>query len=327
MALSLIRGAAVVLALACAVDASAEGGNAGVRLVEVADPVSHHPMKAAVFYPTLDRPEITRLGPLEIGARKDAAIRPGRHPVVVLSHGNGGGMFSHHDTAAFLARHGYVVAAIEHSGDNFRDASGQGSDRVLVGRNLQLSALLDGLLRGGLSESIDAAKVGVAGFSAGGYTALLMVGAQPRFQLLTAYCAQYPKSVLCIGGGTVRLSSPPLAPKVDARVRAAFVMSPVGAFFDRQGLTSISAPVWIYAAGADSLLPPEVHARKLRMEIPKLAGYTEVPDAEHFVFLAPCSPPMAQATPALCVDKPGVDRRAVHEALNDAMLRFFDAQL
>lgn len=325
MVLQLIQ--VVLAALLLAGVAEAAETSAGVRMVEIEDPVSHRSMKAAVFYPTPDRAEATRFGPLEIGAKKDAPVGAGRHPVVLLSHGNGGGMFSHHDTATFLARHGYLVAAIEHPGDNFRDESGQGSDRVLVGRNLQLSALLDGLLRGSLSASIDAARVGAAGFSAGGYTALLLVGAQPRFHLLSAYCARYPNSVLCAGGGTVRLSSPPLEAKADTRVRAAFVMSPVATFFDRQSLASISVPVRLYAAGADSVLPPDVHARKIRIEIPTLAGYTEVPDADHFVFLSPCSLPMAQATPALCLDKPGIDRRAVHETLNKEMLRFFDAQL
>lgn len=317
----------VLAALLLSGAAGAAETAAGVRLVEVEDPVSHRPMKAAVFFPTLDAAETTRLGPLEIGARKDAAVSPGRHPVILFSHGNGGGMFSHHDTAAFLSRHGYVVAAIEHPGDNHRDESGQGSDRVLVGRNWQLSALLDGLLRGPLSESVDAARVGAAGFSAGGYTALLMVGAQPRFQLLPAFCAQQPRSVLCIGGGTVRLASPPLSAKADARVRAVFAMSPVAAFFDRQSLASIVAPVRMYAATADTVLPPDVHARRLKAEIPTLAGYSEVPGADHFVFLAPCSPPMRSATPALCTDKPGIDRRAVHEELHKDMLQFFDAQL
>jgi len=301
--------------------------NAGVRMIEVEDPVSHKPMKAAVFYPTLDGAETTRLGLLEIGAKKDATVSLGRHPVILLSHGNGGGMFSHHDTAEFLARHGYLVAAIEHPGDNFRDDSGLGSDRVLVGRNLQLSALLDGLLRGSTAESVDATRVGVAGFSAGGYTALTMVGAQPRFELLRPFCGQHPESVLCAGGGTIRLSSPPLAAKVDARVRAAFVMSPVAAFFDRHGLSSVAMPVWLYAAGADAVLPPDDNARRIRSEIPALAGYTEIPEAGHFVFLAPCSPKMQSATPALCLDKPGIDRRAVHEELNGEMLRFFNGHL
>lgn len=309
--------------------AVAEEHGVGVRLLELDDPVSQRPMKAAVFYPSSDRSESMRLGPLEIGAKKDAKVSSGRHPVVLFSHGNGGSMFSHHDTAEYLARHGYIVAAIEHPGDNFRDESGQGSDRVMVGRNLQLSELLNSLLRTGsaVSEFVDTGKIGVAGFSAGGYTALLMVGAQPRFELLAPYCRQYPKSVLCAGEGSVRLSSPPLAVQADSRIRAAFVMSPVAVFFDRQSLGEISVPVYLYAAEGDTVLPPDMHARRIRAEVRTLTGYTEVPGADHFVFLSPCSPQMERATPALCKDKPDIDRRRIHEALNRDMLRFFEGQL
>jgi predicted dienelactone hydrolase len=116
---------------------------AGVGMVELIDPVSQQTMRAAIFYPTVDAVSVTRLGPLEILAKRDAAVSSGRFPLVLLSHGNGGSMFSHHDMAVSLAHHGFVVAAVEHPGDNFKDESGQGSDRVWIGRQQQLTALLD----------------------------------------------------------------------------------------------------------------------------------------------------------------------------------------
>jgi predicted dienelactone hydrolase len=308
--------------------AHADVPSAGLGMVQMEDPVTQKPMKAAIFYPADGRPGITKMGPLEIAAERDAPVRSGRHPLVLLSHGNGASMFSHHDTATFLASQGYLVAAIEHPGDNFRDDSGLGTDRVLVGRNLQLSALLDMLLtRSAFATSIDPAKVGVAGFSAGGYTSLLMVGAKPKFELLKPYCERLPQSVLCLGGGSVRLSSPPLAAKGDARVRAAFVMSPVAAFFDRDSLASVSAPVHLYAAGGDTVLPVQDNAHRIRDNLPARAQYTEIAGAGHFVFLAPCTSAMKSATPALCADPPGVDRQAVHDAINKHALVFFNAQL
>jgi len=243
----------------------------------------------------------------------------------LLSHGSGGTMFSHQDTAAFLAKRGFIVAAIEHPGDNFRDESGLGTDRVLVGRSMQLSTLLDSLLsQAPFSTSIDSTKIGVAGFSAGGYTALVMVGANPKFSRLKAYCALYPKSILCSGGGTVSVSSPPLAPKADERIRAAFVMSPVAAFFDHESLSRITVPIELYAANGDSVLPIQDNARWVRDNVPTLVKYTEVPDADHFVFLSPCTPQMESIMPSLCLDHPGIDRRAIHESVNSDMLRFFN---
>lgn len=318
----------LALALHLPAWAAQEGLNAGVRLFEFNDPVSGRPARAAVFFPTHDAAQDMNVGPLEIKAKKDAALEPGRHPLLLLSHGSGGSLFGHHDIATFLARHGYFVAAIEHPGDNFRDESGLGSDRVLVGRNLQLSALLDALLgHSSYGARIDAGRIGVAGFSAGGYTVLLMIGARPDFSQLKPYCARNPQSVLCSGGGKVNISSPPLIPRPDLRVRAAFVMNPVAAYFSAKELSSISRPVAIWASEADAILPVGENARWLRDHLPVPAKYEEIPKAGHFVFLAPCNAAMEISSPALCIDPPGVDRAAVHDALRHAMVDFFDKHL
>ena len=310
------------------VGATEPPGGAGFRLIQLPDPVTQQPMQAAVFYPAAPTSETTRMGAVVVSAVKDAAPRGVRHPLVLLSHGNGAGRFSHHDTATFLARHGYVVAAIEHPGDNFRDSSGVGTDRVLMGRALQLSALLDFLLQAPASAGlIDSRRVGVAGFSAGGYSALLLMGAKPKFELLGAYCKALPTSVLCAGGAKVSLSSPPLIAKTDDRVRAAFVMSPPGAFFDRESLSQVSKPVSLYAAGADSVLPVKENAIKVKELLPSLARYTEIPGADHFVFLAPCTSEMRGVAPALCTDPQGVNRAAVHDNVNRDALMFFQEQL
>jgi predicted dienelactone hydrolase len=165
--------------------------------------------------------------------------------------------------------------------------------------------------------------VGIAGFSAGGYTAHLTVGAKPDFSRLKPYCARHPDSVLCSGRGDVRISSPPVVLKSDVRIRAAFAMSPVAVFLDPTSLSTISVPVGIYAAGDDSVLPVQDNARWLRDRLPGLVDYKEIAGADHFVFLTPCSKAMGSATPDLCVDRPGVDRYAIHETLNGDMFRFF----
>ncbi len=297
---------------------------AGFRFTQLSDPVGNKPMKAAVFYPANATSSRTKVGPVEIMAEENAPLHQGRYPLVLISHGNGGSLFSHHDTATFLAQNGFVAVAIEHPGDNFRDSSGLGTDRVLIGRNLQLSTLLDHLLaHADFSSVIDPTRIGAAGFSAGGYTALLMVGAKPKFALLKAYCQRQPKSVLCLGGGSVHLSSPALMPKADPRVRAAFVMSPVGAFFDSESLSPVSVPVYVYAATADEVLPVQENAAKVKIGLRTVAQYVEVPNAGHFVFLAPCSTEMQAIAPMICRDPADVDRRAVHELLNREMATFF----
>lgn len=55
--------------------------NAGFRIIDIEDPVSRKPMRAAVVFPTEDRADVTKIGPLEIPATKDATVQRGRHPL------------------------------------------------------------------------------------------------------------------------------------------------------------------------------------------------------------------------------------------------------
>lgn len=308
--------------------AYSNGLGAGFEFTQTLDPISQKSMKAAIFFPTNDLGGPTDIGRISIAATQNAPISPGRHPLILLSHGNGGGMFSHQDMAIFLAKQGYVVVAVEHPGDNYHEDSGSGTDRVLIGRGLQLMAWLDFLLSNPkFSTSIDSSRIGVAGFSAGGYTALITVGAKPNFSSLLLYCQEDPRSPICVGNGRVQLSSPPLVSKADPRVRAAFIMSPPAGYFNQQSLAKISVPIYLYAAANDSVLPIKYNASILKKEIPSIVAYSEVPNADHFVFLSPCSASMKAIAPALCTDPPGVDRQAIHARINHDAVAFFNNHL
>ena len=159
------------------------------------DPVKGSFMRVVLFFPPL-RPLMQtpiRLGPWwgEVGSSE--AISFGRHPVVFISHGEAGSRFGHHDLAVALARAGFIVCALEHPGDNYADQTGVGTERALLGRAWQVSAAIDALLADPLfGPSIDSSRIGVAGFSAGGYTSLLLLGARPDFTRWSGYCQRHP---------------------------------------------------------------------------------------------------------------------------------------
>src|SRR3546814_7848696 len=85
---------------------------------------------------------------------------------------------------------------------------------------------------------VDADRIGVAGFSAGGYTSLLVVGAEPRFDRFLSYCERHPGDagtcglVEQLGDGakdavaTLQAEFARLGRTSDPRVKAAFVMAP-----------------------------------------------------------------------------------------------------
>jgi len=318
-----------VCLLVCALSVSAQpAAGVGFRFMQVpasSDSAAAPAMKAVLFYPAAVPTGTATLGPLEIDAQSEVPPAEGRWPLVVISHGTGASMFSHHDSAAALARAGFMVAAIEHPGDNFRDRRAQGSDLTYAGRTLHVRQLLDHLTtQPALAARIDMERVGVFGFSAGGYTALMLAGAEADFSRLPDFCQSQPEAVFCAAGGQMRRSSPPLQPQPDTRIDAAFVIAPLGQpLFSEQALAAVKTPVYLYSAAADSSLPADNHARYVRNHLGNLAGETELIAGDHFVFLAPCSDKLAEQAPVLCQDDEGVDRRAIHQQMNRQAVAFF----
>ena len=311
--------------------ARADTYGAGFLDLTLTDPVEGGPMPAIVFFPTKTDGGPTQVGPFTIAARRGAAPAPGPLPLIVHSHGTGGSMHGHHDTLAALARAGFVAAAVEHPRDNFKDTSGFGTDLQLIGRPHHIVALIDGVLANAtVGPLIDKARIGMAGFSAGGYTTLLIAGAVPDFSLREAYRRAVPNDPLrkrAEAAGTQR-RKPDLQFVSDPRVRAIFVMAPaLGYVFDKAGLAKVEVPVRLYRPAADEVLVHPWNAERIAQMLPRPPEYQVIDRAGHYVFLAPCPMLLALRIPAICKDPPGVDRAAIHARLNAEMIEFFGRTL
>lgn len=295
---------------------------AGLKRLTVTNPMGGAAIQTGIWYPTTAPASPVRLRPFDLDVAMDGAPEAGAHPLVVISHGSGGTNLAHHDTAVYLARRGFVVAT--HPGDSFRDTSGYGTDLQFIGRPRHVTAVLDHSMFGPVT---DKTKVGVAGFSAGGYTALVLVGGEPDFTKLVGYCREHPDHRwIC------QRVRPNAAPPVvsdwsllhDGRIKSAIVMAPaLGPAFDRRGLASVIVPIRLYRAEADEVLPHPYYAEHVRLMLLRAPEYVVVPAAGHYVFLAPCSPTLKQSAPEICVDPPGVDRAAFHARLNAEIEDFF----
>jgi predicted dienelactone hydrolase len=310
----------------------------GIAAIKVADPVNGGSMPGFVFYPSAQASSMaTAIGPYAVDAAFGAPALPGAKPLVVISHGHGGSDLGHHDLATYLARHGFIVATFEHPKDNFHDVSGTANATVLAGRAVQVRATISTLLADPRwKKQIDPTRIGVAGFSAGGYTSLLVVGAQPRFDRFIGYCQRHPDDAdTC---SLVKKLSPKATadhlaavqndmhrwgPTDDPRVKAAFVMAPLSLVFDKAGAAAIDRPVDLWYGQHDHVLLPADNAAHLAPLVRTLTRVTVVPNADHWVFLAPCSPELAKEAKTICSDPPGVDRVKVHARLNADALAFF----
>lgn len=300
----------------------------GLGSITLPDPVDGQSMQGMVFYPSGQPTGKTVVGSVAVDGLRDAPPEPGRHALIVLSHGNSGSMLGHHDLASSLARAGYIVAALTHPGDNFRDQDRVGTGEVFLGRPRQMSALISAVLADPTFGSlVDESRVGAAGFSMGGYTVLILAGAQPNFQLVDSYCAKPSALEFCANRKAIREIVAADGSLADKRVRAVVSMAPMDAFFDTFGLAKLRCPVLLIGAENDHLGLGLDNTPMFRDAMPPVSEYMLLPKAGHFVFLAPCSQGQAVALPQLCVDPEGVDRVGIHREINSRVIRFFDRTL
>lgn len=300
----------------------------GFQVVSVVGP-GGTPMAAGIWYPTRSRPMPTILLQFNLlSVAKDAPVEGSALPLVLVSHGNGGGLGSHVDLALALAERGFVVVAPMHAGDNFADQSAVSTSRWLPDRTRQLRAVLDHMLQLWPDRArIDAQRIGVFGFSAGAFTALTAIGAEPDLRRVATHCNATPEFVCKLLG---ELKSPLLDPAAapapsefarDDRVKAAVLVAPgLGFAFPASGLASIGGPVQVWSGQADTNVPTASNAKPISEALGSRAEWREVAGASHFAFLAPCrlfGPPM------FCSDADGFDRESVHRAMNRAIGEFF----
>jgi predicted dienelactone hydrolase len=167
----------------------------GFATIEIHDPVNGGSMPGYVFYPSAKAKGATWRGSYELDATADATAIDGAKPLVMISHGHGGSDLGHHDLATYLASHGYIVAAITHPKDNFRDSSGDGHAVVQVGRPIQISAAITYLLQSPRWKPlIDPNRIGVAGFR--------NCRRRPRNTAAPSNNRSMPCRAVCTGGET-----------------------------------------------------------------------------------------------------------------------------
>jgi predicted dienelactone hydrolase len=312
--LSRLLAALMALALS-AVPAAAT--TIGFQRITVPDSDAR-PREVGLWYPSDGTAAPAPLGPYRQTVAVDGTVAGRQLPLVVVLHGVQGSFANHYDTALALADAGFVVAAITHD-----------DDVSLLERPRHVTHVLDYLLGGWPAHArLDPARVGVYGFSVGGFAALVTAGGVPDFGRIPAYCAQYPDRVCgMLKARNIDTSVPASAWSHDSRVKAAVVAAPTLAFtFDAAGLAPIRSPIQLWRPEQDEITPHPRGAEAIYHALPTRPQYVVVPRAGHFVFVA-CSAELAERAPAVCRDAPDFDRPAFHRELNVAIVDFFKAQL
>jgi predicted dienelactone hydrolase len=253
-------------------------------------------------------------------------------PLILLSHGSGGHYINFGWLTNALLDAGYVVAAVNHPFNTVRDETPEGVVRVWD-RPPDLSLLLSYLLEDPRwNVSIDASRIGAAGFSSGGYTVIALAGAIYELGRMQSYCAGERRGADCdlapmLSGPESEAS----ASLKDSRVRAVFSMAPaVGPAITPESLAGISIPISIFATEDDEWLQPDLNAEYYAKGVPG-AELTLLPRGGHFLFLS-CDPVTAAADWFigqfnLCGRGIDVDRDATQRDIAAKAVEFFNEHL
>ena len=192
-----------------------------------------------------------------------------RIPVVVFSHGLASRPEDYAEGLQQLASHGYLVVAPQHPGSDTiwlkEMLKGLHQDifdeQEFINRPRDISFVIDELGRRNQTSfngQLDMERVGVAGHSFGGYTAMAVSGATIDFDHLQQDCErEYGGLNLSLLLQCRALNLPRQAyPLQDPRVRAVFAANPVNrSIFGPKGIGRIAIPIVIGSGSYDPAAP------------------------------------------------------------------------
>jgi predicted dienelactone hydrolase len=245
--------------------------NARVLPVSVWYPASHAGTRLARY---------AVIGKVTVPAKKvwtSVPVAPGKHPLIVFSHGNTGTRFQSTAITETLASHGFIVAALDHTGDTAGDSptpAAQG--RSTVQRPEDIRLLINDLLRrtadstDPLDATIESNEIGMTGHSLGGYTTLAVAG----------------------GDG--------FGHRADNRVKAIAPLAPASILLPNDKLRAIHVPTLLIGASLDTSAPPAREVVRPYGIISASIRYRVVlTDGNHYSFTELCNPAGALSDPSV----------------------------
>jgi len=277
----------------------------GSRQIKVKDETKDILLNVLVQYPTHEPPTPTSFGPYTMLVSPEAAIIQEQYPLIVISHGNGGSHLLYRTISTHLVKNGYIVASVEHHGNNRNNNALENTIENLINRPRHISLTIDALLSEiGFNNNIAQYKIGVIGHSMGGYTALALAGGVPWTR----------------EGQKVEVSA-------DSRVKAIVLLAPgTGWFLD--SLDKVTVPIFMLTAEHDHITPAwnaEVVLKSITDK--SLVTFREIKNAGHFSFLSPFPETMKNPKFLPSTDPEGFDREKFHNQLPTDILDFFNDKL
>jgi predicted dienelactone hydrolase len=300
-----LTAALAFMAILCTHSAQAQF-SAGFTQKQLATSATHT-IDVAIWYPSHSSEAPLTFGPTTMMVSNNGEPIQKKHPLVLLSHGTGGMNLNNHEIAAAIARAGFIVVALTHPGDNYKDRSLVGKLPYFTERPGQVSRTLDAfLVDTQWAGLVDLNRIGFIGHSAGGFTGLTLLDATPSIANAVKHCAaNYDEDFwFCNVSGSKEKAIenakntnyiPAIQGSKDARFKAAVLIAPVGAFNDKTSLARVTVPTLIYVAAKDNVLIPKFHAEAVGAGIPNAHVITNT-QGGHFMLVSKLNVPSGTPT-------------------------------
>jgi predicted dienelactone hydrolase len=317
--------------------------NIGQRTFQYKDEKRNRPVITEIWYPTTDT--LTQKDKAFSPFIRLQTVRNGKAPaqkmpLIFISHGAGGGRLTLEWLADKLVQNGFIVAAVDHYGNTFDHPTAEGFLEPWE-RPQDISFALTSLLKDAdFGKVIDEQRLGMAGFSIGGYTTLALAGAEINVDVLKAYykspkgkreinLPEFPGLLNYIDKPEVINSFKNSPPLKDPRFKAFFAICPAAGqgFVNKEQVKNIQAPTYIVAAQADSIAPTATNALRYHELIGKSKYYVVKGKTGHYVFLNEAIEELKKEEPTYFNDDPSVSRGKVHEEVSQLAADFFKANL
>ncbi|AUD02121.1 alpha/beta hydrolase family protein [Spirosoma pollinicola] len=299
----------------------------GQQTLSFMDESRHRPVVTEVWYPTDDTLKASdrRFSPfIRQYTVRNGQLPTHRMPLIMVSHGTGGGRLTMEWLVQGLAQNGFIVAAVDHWGNTF-------DNKVPLEflkpweRPLDIRFALTALLTNTpFSKVIDSRRIGAAGFSFGGYTVIALAGAVLDYKALLTYYKTKGRQEIDIPelpGVAQHLDDPSLQAAIlklpslqDDRIRAFLAISPaLGQGFVRKGqMEAIQEPVYIMGSQSDQMAPVKTNADHYHALILGSGYYEFGGKTGHYVMLNEAIEEVKKSNPIYFTDDPTVDRHQVH---------------
>ncbi len=354
-----IAAVALITALVCA-QASAAGQKFSAGFIAV--PGAAQAPAMGVWYPSSSVETPGKLGPFDATWAWDGVAADGVFAVVVLSHGNGGRYRNHRDTAATLARNGYIVVAPDHA----QMSSPRKVIAAVTHRAGELKTVLSAVRAHPIVGEISHPnRAGAIGFSLGTMTALYAGGTTPQMKLFRQHCKQNFEEDNNFCGNTWRQvffarvratlawlqekgilkpreensgppdpNTPEFAPlETPVQFSAIALVAPVGVPFSADAVQQQNTKLALFRLGDDQQLRYPYHAEYLHTALGKQRHlYKTFDGVHHNAFISPFPKWLLaeleeEGDIEVALDPPNFDRAEFIHEINSDIVDFFNRHL